>query len=80
MTLVGVIVGKQQGVQATHAGARALDPEFRGGVDDDVMSAATTGGAVMIESASGQGTRVTCRLPVAQPTTSTLSPSPISAA
>jgi signal transduction histidine kinase len=27
------------------------------------------GGAVMIESASGQGTRVTCRLPVAQPTT-----------
>ena len=27
------------------------------------------GGAVVIESASGQGTRITCRLPVAQPTT-----------
>jgi len=29
------------------------------------------GGAVVIESASGQGTRITCRLPVAQPTTAT---------
>ena len=26
------------------------------------------GGTVVIESASGQGTRITCRLPVAQPT------------